>query len=65
MYFSIFSIYPQIISDKESGRVERDAGLGKIIYDLCIIVNVTISSRLDVKKNTSSNINTNTFSKQH
>ena len=50
MYFSIFSNYPQIISDKESGRVERDAGLGKIIYDLCIIVNVTISCDFMLKK---------------
>ena len=65
MHFLTFSNYPQIISDKESGRVERDAGSGEIIYDLCIIVNVTISSRLDVKTTTSSDINTNTFSKQH
>ena len=50
MYFLTFTNYPQIISDKESGRVERDAGLGKIIYDLCIIVNVTISCDLMLKK---------------
>ena len=50
MYFSTFSNYPQIISDKESGRVERDAGLGKIIFDWCIIVNVTISCDLMLKK---------------
>ena len=41
--FSTFSNNSTIISDKESGRVERDAGLGKIIYDLCIIVNFTTS----------------------
>ena len=64
MHFLTFSNYPQIISDI-SGRVERDAGLGEIIYDLCIIVNVTKSSRRDVKTTTSSDINTNTFSKQH
>ena len=50
MYFSTFSNYPQIISDKESGRVERDAGLGKIIFDRCIIVNVTISCDFMLKK---------------
>ena len=43
MYFSTFSNYCTNISDKESGRVERDAGLGKMIEALCIIVNVSTS----------------------
>ena len=30
MYFHTFSNYSTILSDKESGRVYRDAGLGKI-----------------------------------
>ena len=50
MHFSTFSNYSTTISDKESGRVEHVAGLGKIIYDLRIIVIVTTPCDFMFKK---------------
>ena len=41
--FPTFSNYSTIISDKESGRVERAAISGKIIYDMCNTVLLLMS----------------------
>ena len=41
--FSIFSNYATIVAEKESGRVERAARPGKIIFDMCNTVLLLVS----------------------